>query len=359
MNRRRFFRGVLGAALAPIAAKATARAVPLQPLPPQHWVGGEVGAYLSGMEISQIGGGVERYGSEGAGAGPLADIDAALSRSWDRMKAQPTHILVPPDHPLLTASSHLPTIPTEQEPPTMGKKIICIDFDGVIHSYERGWQGGAIYGTVVPGFFDWAYAMQATGEFELVVYSSRSKEPERLAAMREWLVRHALQWVEMEGLAKDVVMVHLAFDFAHEKPPAFLTIDDRAIRFEGRWDAPELSPAAIAAFKPWNAPVGIPSQFSTARSFGGLDMEWEYEAIPGYPHRLVGLRVHKADRQVQMTRELVNLSTPPFVNWNDGVLTLCANEGVYRYRIVDEAPPAAPGCVVLERDDSLLRGPSA
>lgn len=126
------------------------------------------------------------------------------------------------------------------------RPILCIDFDGVIHSYEKGWQGGAIYGSVVPGFFDWA--VKAAGVFDLVVYSSRSKDPVLAVAMSEWL---SWQWAAAEGRVGDP-----PWSFAHEKPPAFLTIDDRAVRFDGDWGSAELDPAKLRAFRPWNVLVG-------------------------------------------------------------------------------------------------------
>ena len=127
------------------------------------------------------------------------------------------------------------------------KPTICIDFDGVIHSYERGWQNGEIYGKLVPGFLAWS--TEAAQKFTLVVYSSRSKSPEGIFAMRIW----------MRAQLADRMMPHeidaylATLSFAHEKPAAWLTIDDRAIRFNGDWSAPELAPDAILSFKPWNA----------------------------------------------------------------------------------------------------------
>ena len=125
------------------------------------------------------------------------------------------------------------------------KPILCIDFDGVIHSYERGWQGGEIYGDIVPGFFHWA--THANQRFKLVIYSSRSTTEEGIEAMRAWLDKK----MNHDG----ALYQHLTmddFEFAHEKPPAFLTIDDRAICFKGDWSG--LDPDDLRNFKPWNAP---------------------------------------------------------------------------------------------------------
>jgi hypothetical protein len=123
------------------------------------------------------------------------------------------------------------------------KPILCLDFDGVIHSYENGWQNGAIYGTPTPGFFDWL--VEAQEHFTIVIYSSRSKDPDGVAAMGAWLIDHAALWRAETGRP-----LTLNVGFAHQKPPAFLTIDDRALTFEGDWK--HYPPADLRAFKPWN-----------------------------------------------------------------------------------------------------------
>lgn len=130
------------------------------------------------------------------------------------------------------------------------RPILCIDFDGVVHSYERGWQNGDIYGEVVPGFFEWA--TQAAPLFRLVIYSSRSQMADGRAQMWAWLKHQWGKWAAERELSDDHIRCG-EFEFAAEKPPAFVTIDDRAVTFRGDWSAPELAPAALRAFKPWNA----------------------------------------------------------------------------------------------------------
>lgn len=135
------------------------------------------------------------------------------------------------------------------------KPILCIDFDGVIHSYEKGWQDGDIYGRVTEGFWEWSE--KAAILFRLVIYSSRSKTKEGIATMRDWLRHQAVTQQFNTGQFFDIAnagrivdeTIMPRFEFAHEKPPAFLTIDDRAITFCGSWD--ELAPETLQNFKSW------------------------------------------------------------------------------------------------------------
>lgn len=130
------------------------------------------------------------------------------------------------------------------------KPTICIDFDGVIHSYDKGWQGGMIYGHVVPGFWEWMERVRH--DFKLVVYSSRSKDEAHATAMALWMHLERNKWIKEGGQRH--ATEPLEIEFVHEKPAAWLTIDDRAIRFTGDWSAPELTADAMKAFKPWNKP---------------------------------------------------------------------------------------------------------
>ena len=118
-----------------------------------------------------------------------------------------------------------------------GKPILCLDFDGVIHSYSSGWKGAEVIpDPPVPEAINWIKCMLGE-EFIICIFSSRSRYPEGIDAMRVWLVENGLSLGELGQI-----------DFPTEKPPAFLTIDDRAITFNGTF--PKLS--QIRNFKPWN-----------------------------------------------------------------------------------------------------------
>lgn len=140
------------------------------------------------------------------------------------------------------------------------KPTLCLDWDGVIHSYERGWQGGEIYGTATPGFFEWAERVR--DHFELVIYSSRSKSPDGLATMAFAFERWIQDWAD--SLERPTPLRTFDFKFASEKPAAWLTIDDRSIHFEGNWSASELSLEAMLAFRPWTVPQAPPSDKATS-----------------------------------------------------------------------------------------------
>lgn len=130
------------------------------------------------------------------------------------------------------------------------KPAILIDFDGVIHSYEHGWNGGVLYGTVLPGFFLWAH--EANRIFNLVIYSSRSSDPYATKLMMDWVRKGLNEWHDKDP--RHIRMLSFDdFTFSHQKVPAFITIDDRAITFNGNWNDPAYQAEKLLEFKPWNA----------------------------------------------------------------------------------------------------------
>jgi hypothetical protein len=129
------------------------------------------------------------------------------------------------------------------------KPILCVDFDGVIHSYVSPWIDVAtIPDPPVPGALRWLW--KATERFDVQIYSSRSQSEAGRTAMFEWIKAHAAdEFGHDHPMAADVDMRYPII-FAYEKPAAFLTIDDRALTFTGSFD--ELDPLMLLEFKPWN-----------------------------------------------------------------------------------------------------------
>lgn len=123
----------------------------------------------------------------------------------------------------------------------MSKPILCVDFDGVIHSYTSGWRGAhVIPDPPVPGAV--AFLHDALEHFRVAIFSSRSNQDGGLAAMKDYL----LNAVVTEGL--DYPPWFDQLEWPTEKPAAFVTLDDRAILFTGTWP----SPVELLSFKPWN-----------------------------------------------------------------------------------------------------------
>lgn len=143
----------------------------------------------------------------------------------------------------------------------MNKPILCVDFDGVVHSYTSGWKGATIIpDPPVPGALKWLW--KATEWFDVQIYSSRSKDPEARVAMWAWMVKHSADvFGPGHPMSNDDEEAAYPITFAYEKPAAFLTIDDRAYCFDGDWS--ELDPADLTQFKPWNKRPPVPKLGAT------------------------------------------------------------------------------------------------
>lgn len=129
----------------------------------------------------------------------------------------------------------------------MGKPIILVDFDGVIHSYKSGWKGMSnISDEPNPGAIEWLKKVLPTPEpishfiseppVRVMIYSSRSKNLFGRQAMKKWFKKY---------LGPEYLEV---LKFPLFKPAAFLTIDDRCICFNGTFPTIQ----DILEFKPWN-----------------------------------------------------------------------------------------------------------
>ncbi len=116
---------------------------------------------------------------------------------------------------------------------------IAVDFDGVIHAYSKGWNGGAIYDPPVPGTREALQALKDKG-WKIYIFSTRTNkmfrkkdEEDQEVAMKRWLAEHQIPFDKI---------------WTFGKPMADVYLDDRAIGFRGDWNS---SLQEIENFVPW------------------------------------------------------------------------------------------------------------
>jgi len=124
---------------------------------------------------------------------------------------------------------------------------IAIDFDGVIHSYSRGWQGGKIYDPPVEGTREALTELRAKG-WKIYIFSTRTNKiyhkndhPPQEERMKTYLEEH--------GIPYDKI-------WSFGKPMADIYLDDRALNFRGKWVD---SLQEIKQFQVWNRDASNPN----------------------------------------------------------------------------------------------------
>lgn len=124
---------------------------------------------------------------------------------------------------------------------------IAIDFDGVIHSYSRGWQGGEIYDPPVEGTREALTELRAKG-WKIYIFSTRTNKiyhkndhPPQEERMKTYLEEH--------GIPYDKI-------WSFGKPMADIYLDDRALNFRGKWVD---SLQEIKQFQVWNRDASNPN----------------------------------------------------------------------------------------------------
>jgi hypothetical protein len=124
---------------------------------------------------------------------------------------------------------------------------IAIDFDGVIHSYSRGWQGGEIYDLPVEGTREALTELRAKG-WKIYIFSTRTNKiyhkndrPPQEERMKIYLEEH--------GIPYDKI-------WSFGKPMADIYLDDRALNFRGKWVD---SLQEIEQFQVWNRDASNPN----------------------------------------------------------------------------------------------------
>lgn len=71
----------------------------------------------------------------------------------------------------------------------MEQKTICIDFDGVIHAYSKGWQGEDVFGQIIPNADTGTATLKKNG-WTIIIFTTRKKTEK----LEKWLEENNISY---------------------------------------------------------------------------------------------------------------------------------------------------------------------
>lgn len=117
------------------------------------------------------------------------------------------------------------------------RRTICVDFDGVIADYTKGFQGRGVFGDPLPNTALILNKLRING-WKIIIFTTRSEVDE----LTKYLAKNQIPYDEINKNSDNPPGTNKG------KPIAEVYLDDRALTFTGDWVE---TYRQILDFKPW------------------------------------------------------------------------------------------------------------
>ena len=104
---------------------------------------------------------------------------------------------------------------------------LAIDFDGVIHNFDKGWYDGTCYGEPIEGSIE---ALKKLSEkYNIIIFTGKAL-PDRPLVNGKTGKQLITEWMEKYNLLQYIDNI------TYSKPRAEYYIDDKGIFFNNNWE---------------------------------------------------------------------------------------------------------------------------
>jgi hypothetical protein len=117
------------------------------------------------------------------------------------------------------------------------QRTLCVDFDGVISDYSKGYQGIGVFGAPISGADTALHKLRLEG-WKIIIFTTRGE----ISELARYLHVHNIPFDEINKNSSNPPGSNIG------KPIADAYLDDRAIRFTGDWTK---AYQEVTTLKPW------------------------------------------------------------------------------------------------------------